>query len=170
MNTKEFQLQFLPFYLFVVLLLQIPFTVQNIFLCCLPFVLIIVSIHFRKRNVSLAGMFLFYLVSFSLVQFSSMTQDLLLFVLELVILVFPSVILLGIILQLDNTQVVFGSERKTPLLVAGSTVFMIIGVFSLALFVFPDQLLNSAESLQRQLILLVALTVVCCAPLLVSKK
>ena len=114
MKPVDMKQHILPLYLIIVILLQIELTVQNIIISCFPLLIISISIHLRNKNLGIVGMFLFYTVSLSQILAPNMEDFLFLF-LEMFFLVFPSIILLSMLLQLDNTISFYVSEQKKPL-------------------------------------------------------
>jgi hypothetical protein len=156
-------------YLFVVLLLQIELSIQNIVLAIIPFIVLFIGLLRRKKYLGLTGMFLFYLIALLQLRIFTINESLLL-ILELVFFIIPSFLLLQIILQLDHTELVFKVGGSRPLLIAGVLVFLISGVFILIVLIFPDSLILLVESTQQQIILLGLLTLICGTPLLMSKK
>jgi hypothetical protein len=156
-------------YLFVVLLLQIELSIQNIVLAIIPLIVLFIGLLRRKKYLGLTGMFLFYLIALLQLRIFTINESLLL-ILELVFFIIPSFLLLQIILQLDHTELVFKVGGSRPLLIAGVLVFLISGVFILIVLIFPDSLILLVESTQQQIILLGLLTLICGTPLLMSKK
>lgn len=156
-------------YLFVVLLLQIELSIQNIALAATPFIVLLFGLQRRKKYLGITGMFLFYLIVLLQLRTFTINENLLL-ILELVFFIIPSILLLQIILQLDRTELVLKFGGTRPLLIAGVLVFLISGVFTLIVLVFPDTLILLVESTQQQIILLGILTLICGTPLLMTKE
>ncbi|HWR26942.1 MAG TPA: hypothetical protein VN377_00740 [Candidatus Thermoplasmatota archaeon] len=156
-------------YLFVVLLLQIEMTLQNIVLASVPFIVLLIGLVRRKKYLGMTGMFLFYLIALLQLRMFTINENILL-ILELVFFIIPSLLLLQIILQLDHTELVFKIGGTRPLLIAGILIVLISGVFILLVSIFPDNLVLLVESTQQQIIFLGVLTLICGTPLLMRKK
>ena len=156
-------------YLFVVLLLQIELSIQNIILAVIPFIVLLFGLVRRKKYLGLTGMFLFYLIALLLLRTFTINENLLL-ILELVFFIIPSILLLHFILQLDHTELILRIGGTKPLFIAGFLVFLITGVFILIVLVYPDTLILLVESTQQQIILLGILTLICGTPLLMRKE
>jgi hypothetical protein len=156
-------------YLFVVLLLQIELSIQNIVLAIIPFIVLFIGLLRRKKYLGITGMFLFYIIALLQLRMFTINENQLL-ILELVFFIIPSLLLLQIILQLDHTELVLKLGGSRPLLIAGVLVFLISGAFILLVFLFPDTLNLLVESTQQQIILLGILTLICGTPLLMRKK
>ncbi len=156
-------------YLFVVLLVQIELSIQNIILAVIPFILLLFGLVRRKKYLGITGMFLFYLIALLQLRTFTINENLLL-ILELVFFIIPSILLLHFILQLDHTKFILMMGGTKPLLIAVFLVVLISGVFILIVLVFPGNLILLVESTQQQIILLGILTLICGTPLLVSKK
>jgi hypothetical protein len=164
---------FLPYvllsYLFVVLLLQIDLSIQNIVLVGTPFIILLFGLLRRKKYLGITGMFLFYLIALLQLRTFTINENLTL-VLELIFFIIPSILLLHFILQLDHTELVLSVGGIKPLLIAGVLVFFISGVFILIILVVPDKLILLVESTQQQIIVLGMITLICCTPLLLTKE
>ena len=156
-------------YLFVVLLLQIELSIQNIILAVIPFIVLLFGLVRRKKYLGITGMFLFYLIALLQLRTFTINENPQL-ILELVFFIIPSILLLQFILQLDHTEFVLRIGGTKALLIAGFLVFLISGVFILIVLVFPDTLILLVESTQQQIILLGILTLICGTPLLMRKK
>ena len=156
-------------YLFVVLLLQIELSIQNIVLSIIPFIALLFGLVRRKKYLGITGMFLFYLITLLQLPTFTINENLQL-ILNIVFFIIPSILLLHFILQLDQTELVLKIGGTKPLLIAGCLVALISGIFILIVLLFPDKLIFLIESTQQQIILLGVLTLICGTPLLVRKK
>jgi hypothetical protein len=155
MRTIDPKQQIIPLYLIVVMLLQVVPTVQTILLTVFPLVLLMISIHLKNKNLGLLGIFLFYTVA--LPQILTPTPgDFLKLFLEIVIVVSPSILLLSLILQLGNTEVIYVSEQKKPLLITVFLIITITGIFYLLTLVSLGNFSLLSESTEGQILLLAA--------------
>ena len=169
MKTINIRLQILPLYLIVVLLLQLELTVLNILLTCIPLLIISISIYLKDKKLGILGIFLFYTVALSQVVIPN-TEDFLFIFLELVALLLPSIILLNIILQLENQEIFYLSKKKKPLLIAASLLIVILVVFYILAVLPWEGILFSPESIEGQIFLLIAVSLVCCTPFILAKN
>ena len=165
MKQIDIKQHLLPLYLIVVILIQIELTVQNILLSCSPLIIISISIYLRNKLIGIVGIFLFYTVSLSQILITNM-EDFQFVFLELVFLVLPSIILLNLVLQLGNKEVFYLSEHKKPLIIAASILITITVIFYLLTIVLWEGFLLSPKSIDGQILLLMAITLVCTTPFL----
>lgn len=168
--TYKFEMKkhMLPLYLIVVLLLQVDLTMQNMLLGCIPLLIISLSFHLRNRTLGIAGIFFFYSGSIPLIVVSRIDDVQILF-LEMLLVILPSIIVLSMILQLENTEL-FLLPAKKPLLLSLVLFIGVCIIFYLTiLFPFQEYLVSS-QSIEGQILLLAGVTIICCTPFLLPKK
>ena len=164
--------QIIPFYLTIIILLQIELTAQKIIISCLPLLLIIISIHIRNKKIGMIGIFLFYLVSLPQIILPGM-ENLLHVLAEIILVLLPSLLLLNTVLQLENTetyhmQYLYLEQKKAwittlILLITIATMFYLLTTIPLQGF------LLSTDSVEGQVFLLAAITTACCTPFLLPR-
>ena len=169
MKNFDVKQYILPFYLLLVIFLQVNLKVQNILLVIIPFILIIVSIYHKNKNIGIIGIFLFYIMSLSPVIINNM-QDYILILLEIIFLIIPSLLLLYQILQIENKQIIWFSMNKKPLITGMLVFIIIISIFYTISFLSFEGLLLTSESISGQILMLAGLSIVICLPFIVLSK
>ena len=163
------KLQLPLIYLAIVLFLQIELTIQTVLLASIPLIALSISIYLKNTKLGLLGMFFFYIVSISQIVIPNM-EDFVFVLIEIILLVLPSIIVLSIIFQLKNQEIFYPSKTKKPLLIAALLLITIIGIFYLLTFFFGSEFLFTKESVEGQILILTAISIACCTPFLVGKN
>ena len=170
MNTTQLRSDILALYLYVIILVWTPITPYQILLTGIPIVLLILGIHLKKPLVGLLGLSLYYLLPLSTVLLTNIIDEYLTSFLQLFTIVFPSILLLSRILQLNNPHPIPTGEYKKPFLITLTLFTMVIIVFLGLLVLFQNEFIISQEAVGRQTILLASLTTICCIPLFLYTK
>ena len=169
MSRIDIKQHIFPIYFIIAIFLQIELTIQNILLVCIPILIVSFSIYLKNKKLGLICTFLFYTVSLPQIFLSTM-EDVFLVFIEIIFLVLPSIYLLSWILQLENPEIFYLPVEKKPLLVAIALIIVIMTIFYLFTIVTWEGFLFSSESIQGQTIMLTALSLIVCTPLLFIQK
>ena len=135
---------------------------------CIPLLMISLSLHLRNKKLGMASIFFFYSVSVPLIVVSRIDDFQILF-LEMLLIILPSIVVLHMILQLENTGT-FHLPKKRPLLVSLVLLTVVFSIFSLAILFSVQGYLVSSQSIEGQILLLAGITTLCCTPFLISRK
>ena len=169
MNKNDIRNYILPAYLLIALLIQIKTNMINVLLVITPIFLITLSIYKKHKKLGIISMFLFYILSLSLILLSNMNDYFLVF-LQIFFIVIPSILLLSFVLQIENERIFIFSTNKKPIITSALLLTLIISVFYLLSALSWEGFLLSAESTPGQILLLAGLTIITCVPLLVFSK
>ncbi len=94
-------------------------------------------------------------------------EDFLIIILEMFLLLIPSIMLVSQILRLGNKEAIwFILEKKKPFILSALLVVIILFVFYLLAVLFGEGLILSIENVESQVFLLAAITLTICTPLL----
>ena len=169
MKKIDIKQYILPIYLTIVILLQSKLSTLNVLLTVFPISVIILSIYQKNKKIGIAGMFLFYILSMSIIIVNSIEEYFIVF-LKIILLIIPSIILLNQILQIENKQIFILSNKGKPIVAAILLFTTIFGFFYFISSGYMEGFLLSTDSISGQIILLGGLTIVCCGPLLIWSK
>jgi hypothetical protein len=168
MNRVDITQQLLPMYLAVVMLLLIPLQVLSVLAILVPLILISFGLYRKNKNVGIAGMVVFALLSFTQIVLLLMDDIVRVFLLVFFV-VLPSVLLLGQVLQMENIQTLwFPTEKKKPLMITGVLLIFIFIVFYVATMMLQGVFLFSTTTTSGQLFLLAAISIILCVPVLLQ--
>jgi len=173
MSKIDIKQHIIPVYLSIVLLIQIKTdvslglaTVNTVLIVLIPILVISISIHLKNRNLGMIGLFLFYILSLSQLLINTM-GDFIIIILEMFLLLIPSIVLVSQILRLGNKEVIwFILEKKKPFILSTLLLVIILFVFYLLTILFGEGLIMSIENVESQVFLLAAITLTICTPLL----
>jgi len=173
MSKVDIKQHTIPVYLAIVLLIQIKTdvslglaTVNTVLMVLVPILIISISIHLKNRNLGMIGLFFFYILSLPQLLVNTM-EDFLVIILEVFLLLIPSIMLVSQILRLGNKETIwFILEKKKPFILSALLVVIILFVFYLLAVLFGAGLILSIENVESQVFLLAAITLTICAPLL----
>ena len=173
MSKIDIKQHIIPVYLVIALLIQIKTdvslgltTINTVLIVLIPILVISISIHLKNRNLGMIGLFLFYILSLPQLLVNTM-EDFLVIILEMFLLLIPSIMLVSQILRLGNKEAIwFILEKKKPFILSALLLVIILFVFYLLTILFGEGLILSIENVESQVFLLVAITLTICTPLL----
>lgn len=162
--------QILPVYFAIVLLLQSKLEPLSILLILFPIIVLSYALLMKKTNIGIIG--------FALLQFLALpTVELLNYesiratIFAVIIMIIPSLILLKIILNLENKKIPRFKPQAIPILkiILILTLIMVF-LFAITQISLFDIYLQTAESTTIQILLLAAMTIITCTPILERVK
>ncbi|MFX0207914.1 MAG: hypothetical protein ACFFDT_18135 [Candidatus Hodarchaeota archaeon] len=162
--------QLLLVYFAIVLLLQIKLELFLILLVLSPLVILSYAFLVKKTNLGIIGFALFQLLALptvKLLNYENIGGTLF----AIIIMIFPSLFLLEIILNLENQKVPKIKPQIKPIL----TIILILIIIIVVLFVLTqislfDIYLQSGEATTIQILLLASMTIITCTPFLERTK
>ena len=169
MNGFDIRAYLLPIYLLIVFFVQINLTIINAILVLFPLLVIILSIYLKNKKIGIIGMFLFYMVSLSTIDVSNIEQYLLIFS-HIIFIIFPSLILLGEIIGIENEKTINFKPTIKPFILSILLFIIIIVVFYIICIFLWDGFLINQENVEAQIITLSAISIVVCLPFLITQK
>lgn len=157
----------IPAYLAIVLFIQINLTIINVIFVSLPIFVILISIYLKNKKIGVIGLFLFYILSLSTVVISNIS-DYFQIIMQIIFLILPSIILIGQILEIENEKQ-FKPALK-PFILSILLFLIVLIVFYLICLFLLDGLLISQHYIEAQILILTALSIICCLPFLITQK
>ncbi len=158
--------QLLLVYLAIVLLLQSELELFSILLVFFPLVILSYAFLTRKTTYGIIGFVLFQFLALPIVKLLNYKNiGTTLFI--VVIMIIPSLILLGMILNLENKKIPWVKPKAVPI----STIILIMTIIIVVLFILTqislfDIYLQAAEATTIQILLLASMTIITCTPFL----
>jgi hypothetical protein len=164
-------LNFLPLYLAAILFLFIAFSIQSLIFILLPLGVIALSMYYHKKDVALFGFSIYSIVSLSQIVISSLEQITLIFS-YIILIVLPSLLLL---IQILNQTTLPQTIKDTtahvkPFIISVSlTLCLILTIYLIPIFLGEGILFN-IESVQQQIIIIIAASLLISTPFLLKKS
>ena len=167
MNKLNLKDLIIPTYLAVVLFIQINLTIKNVIFVSLPIFILLISVYLKNKKIGIIGLFLFYTLSLSTVVISNI-ENYFQIVMQIIFLILPSIILIGQILETEK-EFKFRPTLKPTIL--SILLFLIIFiVFYLICIFLWDGFLILQQNTEAQILILTALSIICCLPFLITQK
>jgi glucan phosphoethanolaminetransferase (alkaline phosphatase superfamily) len=174
MNEKKnlpLQSYLLPAYLAIIILVFITFTIQSLIPILLPLAIILVAIHYQKKELGVFGFSLYCILSLSQIKITSLEQipQIISF---LVLIILPSlIVLIQILSQTTPSQTIQDilSQPKAFAVSGIVTACLFFIIYLIPLFI-GEGILFSAESIQHQIIFIAAISLLCTTPFLLKKS
>jgi hypothetical protein len=168
MNIPRLKEHLIIIYLASILIILLPPTAIKIATILIPLLIISLGIHLKHSFISILGLSIFYLISLQHIIIASM-EDITQLLLFLILISVPSLFLLSYILQLSHShQIIFTTKEKKPLSITIIlALFILITFYLIALFT-PSSSILSAETIEVQILIIAALSIFTCLPLLIK--
>lgn len=166
-NIKQ---HLIPIYLAMILLILVPISFVQIIHILVPLIILSVGIHFNRKQVSLAGIFLFYFLSIPQLKITTIDNPVQVYSITFLILL-PSLLLLSQILQNHRIEEIHWvlKNRGTPVMLAiGAGVLLLLLFYGIAA-IAGSQIIFSTEAAQGQVLLLTGLSLLIFTPLLIKQ-
>jgi hypothetical protein len=168
MNKIDIKQHIILFFLAIIIILQIKFELINMFLVIIPIIILSISIQIKNKNIGIIGILLFYLITLPQIIINTM-ENIQLVLIELVLLIIPSIFLLSQIMQIENKEItLFKYENKKTIILIFILLTIILFIFyTLSIFI-GEGLILSMEKIEGQIFLLTAISLSICIPLIIK--
>jgi len=169
MKEIKFSQYIIPFYLLILLLIQIDFTITNLLFVIIPIVLILAAIYLKDKKIGILSLFLFFTFSISTILIKDIEDYFRISLLSLLIIL-PSILLISYILQLDSKKkVMFESINRRGFFSILLYASVIILFYSILISLWDGYLLTT-NSISPSILVFAAISLIFCLPFILNTK